>query len=241
MTKVISFSLWGDKAKYTIGAIRNAGLAPIVYPGWECWYYISTHEIVPTEYPMKGLTFPSYWKTLTSVGDHVKVKWIDRQPDWRMMFDRFLPAADPEVEVMISRDCDSRLSLREKAAVDEWLESDKGWHAMRDHPYHSVPMLGGMWGVKQGAITPDKFRMMIRTWNQQDRLQTDQEFLAQEVWPRYRNDFMVHDDGFYTHHWPCHGNKLFPKPRSGLEFVGQVFDENEITVSEHLAALAKAL
>eukprot|EP00804_Cyclotella_cryptica_P025471 CCRYP_011979-RB/>CCRYP_011979-RB protein AED:0.02 eAED:0.02 QI:717/1/1/1/1/1/2/1223/81 len=35
---------------------------------------------------------------------------------------RFLVALDPEVNAYIIRDIDSRLNLREKAAVFEWLE-----------------------------------------------------------------------------------------------------------------------
>ena len=38
---------------------------------------------------------------------------------------RFLPSLDPEVEVMMSRDLDSRLTEREAVAVREWLESGK--------------------------------------------------------------------------------------------------------------------
>ena len=34
MKKVISFSLWGDNPKYTIGAIKNAELIDTIYPGW---------------------------------------------------------------------------------------------------------------------------------------------------------------------------------------------------------------
>ena len=49
---------------------------------------------------------------------------------------------------MIVRDTDSRLGIREKLAVDEWLDSGKKLHIMRDHPYHRVPMLGGMWGCR---------------------------------------------------------------------------------------------
>ena len=35
-----------------------------------------------------------------------------------------------------SRDLDSLPTRREAAAVDEWLQSGKRLHAMRDNPYH---------------------------------------------------------------------------------------------------------
>lgn len=55
---------------------------------------------------------------------------------------RFLPAGDDHVDIMASRDLDSPLTLRELAAVNEWISSGKAWHTMRDHPMHFVAMLG---------------------------------------------------------------------------------------------------
>ena len=37
--KVISMSLYGSGKRYTIGAIRNAQLLPVIYPGWRLWIY----------------------------------------------------------------------------------------------------------------------------------------------------------------------------------------------------------
>lgn len=55
---------------------------------------------------------------------------------------RFLPVGDELVDTMASRDLDSPVSQREIDAVAEWTSSGKAWHAMRDNPYHGVPMLG---------------------------------------------------------------------------------------------------
>ena len=52
---------------------------------------------------------------------------------------------------MLSRDLDSRLSAREEAATREWLYSGLAVHAMRDHPLHTQPLMGGMWGARLGA------------------------------------------------------------------------------------------
>ena len=41
MKKIISFSLWGDNPKYTIGALKNANLALTIYPEWICRYYVA--------------------------------------------------------------------------------------------------------------------------------------------------------------------------------------------------------
>ena len=55
---------------------------------------------------------------------------------------RFFPTLDPQVDVFISRDLDSRPNKREIAAVEEWLRSDKYFHVMRDHPAHGKTFLG---------------------------------------------------------------------------------------------------
>ena len=53
-----------------------------------------------------------------------------------------------QVDVLLSRDLDSRLSPREVSAVEEWMntsievEKDKPFHVMRDHPDHGAVMLG---------------------------------------------------------------------------------------------------
>ena len=134
--KVISFCLWGDKPMYNVGAIRNAQLISQIYPDWEGWFYISSS--VPEETIKKLESF-----------DQVKVISAGSESNWSSMLWRTLPVTiDSGVEIMISRDTDCRLNLREKKAVDEWLDSGKPFHLMRDHPYHTVPIMGGMWGCR---------------------------------------------------------------------------------------------
>jgi hypothetical protein len=220
--KVIAFSLWGDDPKYNIGAVRNMQIASTLFPTWECRFYVRP---VNGSYPPAVMHLQQYSNT--------KVVFVNKPGDWTCMFDRFEAAADPRVDVMLSRDCDSRLSQRERDAVDEWLKSDKRFHIMRDHPWHSAKILGGMWGAKKG-ILPD-IKQMIAKWNQEDRWQTDQEFLASEVYDRVVDDAMIHAS-FHRFEIPA---IPFPTPRVGLEFVGEVYDENENTVQEHTEFLAR--
>jgi len=219
MLNVIAFSLWGDDPKYTVGAIKNARLALDVYPDWQCWFYMPTVDQpndVPNLVQQELLSIPN-----------VKIIHVDEPGDWRGMFWRFRPAADPLVDAFISRDCDSRLTRREAIAVDNWLRGPSLIHVMRDHPYHNTAILGGMWGAKRGAL-PDIAKLMV-AWDQEDRWQTDQEFLANIIYPRCRSMIQEHDEFF--------ANKAFPTKRVGYEFVGQIFDENDNTVQEHLNVL----
>ena len=219
MTKLITFSLWGTDLKYLVGALRNAELATVIYPDWKCRFYVG--QSVP--YP--------FIRKLSSM-ENTEVVEKAEAGDWRGMYWRFEPASEPDIEVMISRDTDSRLNKREKAAVDEWLASAAGFHIMRDHPYHRFPVLGGMWGAKSGTV-PD-MKDLIDNFAQQDQYGTDYKFFADVIMQKVKKDsILVHDEFF--------GGRPFPTEREGLEFVGQVFDENEETVKEHLEALKKGL
>lgn len=214
--KVVSFSLWGDNLKYTIGAIKNCELVNSVYPGWVSRFYIGTST--PLEIVRK----------LEKLG--AQVVMMKEPGDWRGMFWRFEAASDPNVDVMLSRDCDSRVNFREAAAVNEWLLSDKQFHIMRDHPWHGTPILGGMWGVKYPFLK--NINELMSKYEKGDFWQVDQNFLKL-LYPHIKEYCFVHDEFFEKKPWPT--------PRVGLEFVGQVFDENDSTVQEHLDVLKSRL
>ena len=206
MKKIISFSLWGDNSKYTIGAIRNAELTPIIFPGWVSRFYC-------------GLSVPtSIIETLKSL-PHTEIIIMDVDGDWSGMFWRFYACDDSDV--MLSRDTDSRLSNREKLAVDEWLKSDKDFHIMRDHPYHTTEILGGMWGVRNGLI--NNIKTIIDDYVKGNFWQVDQNFLKEKIYPIIKNNSFVHDEFMNFENW----KKSFPTERNNKEFIGDVFDENE--------------
>ena len=101
---------------------------------------------------------------------------------------RFHAASDCSVSAMISRDCDSWLSFREAIAVKEWLNSDKGFHIIRDHCYHSQKIMGGMWGIKKGVVPLMKQlcdEYIIKS-------NYDQGFLADIIYPKIVNNVLVH-------------------------------------------------
>jgi hypothetical protein len=122
---------------------------------------------------------------------------------------------------MLSRDTDSRLSNREKLAVDEWLESDKDFHIMRDHPYHNTEILGGMWGVRNGLLK--NIKELIEDYTKGDFWQVDQNFLKEKIHPLVITNSFVHDSYLKYNS----NSKQFPSKRINKEFVGDVFDENE--------------
>jgi hypothetical protein len=214
--KVISYSLWGDKPIYTVGAIKNADLAATLFPDWTCVFYCFDsvpHEII---------------KELQS-RQNVVVRRVNGEynsSDSRGMFHRFLPADEEGVEYMMSRDTDSRLSERERLAIEAWLASGADLHVMRDHPYHGVPVLGGMWGVKGGKLKGIA-RDMEEFQPSSDKGQ-DQAFLWEWVWGKVKDGELkvcVHDPFFEKTPFPAGATR--GDSNGGVWFVGQCFDEND--------------
>jgi len=198
--KIIAFSLWGDNTRYTLGALQNASLAKLVYPDWLCRFYI-------------GTSTPEYIINMLEKFNNVEIIKKEEEGDWTGMFWRFEAAADPNLDALIVRDCDSRLWFREKAAVDEWLESDKPFHIMRDNHQHSAQILGGMWGVRGGVLSDIK--KWIKEYKKESFWQVDQNFLREVIYPEVKNKVLVHDDFFEK--------EFFPTKRDPKHFVGQAY------------------
>lgn len=201
MRKIVSFSLWGDNPKYTIGAIKNASLMKDIYPDWECKIYCD--QKVPEEIT----------NNLTSTG--VKVERLNIVGDWTFATQRF-KVLDEDCDVAVFRDTDSRISKREFFAVEEWLKSDKSLHIMKDHPHHNgFPILAGMWGMKKEKFN-FKISSLLKIYRGFSHYHYDQIFLREYIWKYFSHDCLIHDEF-------CGGQK-FPTARSGTEYVGKPFE-----------------
>lgn len=164
------------------------------------------------------------------------------------MFVRFCVADISQVERFAVRDVDSRPSQREKNAVNAWIESGTDVHALRDHPYHAVWMLGGLWGAKGGVLknveqSIKRFPRSRQPYSREHQYGADQQWLWQEVWPKLQKSGLVHDS--------CLRGKFplgveFPSSNartlllsdlpddSPERFVGEIIDEHEQPNAEHL-------
>lgn len=216
MKRIVSFSLYGTSPLYLQGALRNVRLIRSIYPGWTARVYAS--EEIPED----------LLSEMRSSGAEIVRKLRTSSIDG--MFWRFLPAGEADVDAMIVRDVDSRVTAREFAAVSQWIDSGKTLHILRDHPYHRVVMLGGMWGCRRGAIAD--MQSLIARWKLWAKKGQDQDFLRDVIYPRFRNDCFVHSDLF------AYGDERaepFPLPRNRGEFVGCVYqpDRDTLTEQEH--------
>jgi hypothetical protein len=216
--RYISYSLWGDNELYNIGMIKNAQQVSEIYSGWQMIVYHDNS--VPTE-------------TL-NILENLNVKLVNVDGDTHGMFWRFFASDLIDCEYAIFRDGDSRLSVREKMAVDEWIESGKTIHVMRDHPAHQIPygnnglgILGGMWGIKGNTI-PMKDSIENFSKNKTMGYGIDQTFLK-TIYNVFENDRCTHDDFFEK--------KPFPIKRENGRFIGERMNVNDEPLNNDYLAI----
>jgi len=194
--QLLSFSLFGQHPIYCGGMIANARLAPDIYPGWRVRVYHGAE--VPCKYlatlERHGCELVEMPHVLENGLPRGTKPWPAYGPRREQSFYgrlwRFLAAQEREASHVVFRDADSRLNVRERAAVASWIESGKLAHVMHDHEHHvDKAMLAGMWGVRGGVLPISEW---LQGWSFSGEHDDDQQFLAARVWPVIQADVLIH-------------------------------------------------
>lgn len=191
---VISYSLWGSNPRYLQGALRNVVAAMDVYPDWICRFYCD--DSVPAA-------------ILNQLRDNGAEVVMRPRPSvfYEGLLWRFEVVDDPTISHFLVRDCDSVVNVKERVAVDEWLQSGKWFHAMRDFASHTEVILAGMWGGVAGVLPAvEELRREFKPLTAPTRTY-DQHLLRDCVWPIVRQSVLIHDS-IYT---GCLGSIAFPR------------------------------
>jgi len=221
---IVSFSLFGkdENDVYYRGALRNAQMYAAIRPDWHLRFYVS--RAVPE----------SVCDTLRDQSNTSVVMRADSD-DQRSTYWRFLALRDAGYSHYLFRDVDSRPSERELDAVDEWIESGRQFHVMRDHPRHGVPMLAGMWGASSAGaarvrgILPDQLKTSY--------YQVDQDFLKYHIWPIAKTDVLAHVD--FGHHFNDTETRQFRVPRKDFDYVAECHNgDDTLRFPEHRLEIA---
>jgi len=202
MKKVISYSLWGNDKKYINGALRNIDLAKEYFNDWKIRIYVSTNT------------------QFSFVSDNLEIVYRTEKQSYDGSFWRF-EACDSD-DIVIIRDLDDRLSKRHKFVVDEWLNSNKKIHIIRDHPNHLYPIMAGLWGCR-GCVFKG-ITNKIENWNNKNYYTTDQEFLRHLFNDKFIPEILIHD----PYHKTIGIENDIKLDRENYEFLGDTYDENDL-------------
>ena len=177
--KVIAFSLYGKHPKYTKGAVANARHANRAYPGWVCRFYVA--DDVP-----KGIV-----SRLRTHG--AEVVNMGQRFGSEAMFWRLFAASEPENEIVIFRDSDSRFTKCELVMVNDWLASGKKFHVMRWDYSPDVSVMGGLWGLR-GHIS--ELREPVKKCLESKNFWlkgADEKFLNKNITPKMKGKVYINE------------------------------------------------
>lgn len=215
MKHLISYSLYGNQARYTVGAIKNAAIATRIAPDYTLRFYV-------------GESVPDWVVSTLRLFPNVQIVQMTGNEDARAMFWRFYALADLDFDYVLVRDCDARLNERELAMHKEFVNSGKDFHIIKDHPTgHNYLISGGLFAAKK--ICLHDIHKLIQAWEPKNAYGNDMTFLHKIVFNRVIGDSFIHDEYFNT---PNSVKCRIPKSHT-LDMVGAAVDEYDRYVYEN--------
>jgi hypothetical protein len=217
MKQVISYSLYGKDLRFMVGAIKNAQLAQVFFPGFTVRFYV-------------GTSVPTWVRSTLWLFDNVEMVDVDLPENSLARMWRFKAICDPTVDVVLSRDCDARLSLREAEAHQEFLDSGFGFHIIRDHPTgHGYLISAGMFACRTKDL-----HFFQKIWDEtplRDTYMQDQEFMAHQIYPHVASNCLIHDEYYNYMPTPPSIKKRIERNRvNTVCHIGAALDENDVFV-----------
>lgn len=198
MNKIISISVWGDNPRYTIGFKRQYELCKEFYPDWKIKLYTDNKN---------------------RFSEFKDVDIVEISDGSYGMYWRFFSLFESEDNIVLVRDSDSRITIREKMAVDEWLSSDKKFHTFKDHEAHyEFPIIGCAFGLK-GRLAESLLDKMQSYRKAYPVYLGDQYYLRDVVWPEVKNSSLIHSmhEGWFK--------ETRIKLKNRYSFCGNGYDE----------------
>lgn len=135
LTNYISYSLFGTGEEYLNGTIMNIKNNATLMPGWVSVVYVS--ESMYSQYGQILRKLPCKIVTVKSEENQISTIW------------RFFATDLVDSELILFRDCDSIITEREIVLINQWVNSNKALHIIRDHPSHVSSIMAGLCGVRK--------------------------------------------------------------------------------------------
>lgn len=189
--KLICYALFNgnaepfEKMAYLRGFYFNCRMNNFIYPDWRT--HLEVDRAIYSEF--KTLFDWLVENNNLSLNVNENTPALCEGMLWRMK-----PMFYPHVTHILCRDCDSITTYREAGAVQRWLESGLGAHAINDNAAHGG-LMGGMVGFNTAQIKA------IMGWNSWEDLVarfdlsqrgSDQNLLNYKMGPVIKDHLMLH-------------------------------------------------
>jgi hypothetical protein len=183
MKKIIVYSIFGQEEFYRKGLIDNLKIIDVMFPDFVTRIYADA-------------TLPAdFVRTLE--GPNVEIVIKKSEYPYHGLLWRFLPLLEPEVFSVI-RDCDQRLTERDRWMYDDFHSTGRNYFVIRDLPGCKSPLMAGGWGfqgIKEGV-------QVVKLWDEWRKSQKllpggylwDQGFLGKKIYPKIRHQLTTYTD-----------------------------------------------
>lgn len=212
--KVVSFCIYGSNEKYCRGLLENIEIITDKLPDFHIFIYV-------------GDNVPKEWIDKYNKSDKVKLIYTNRIGHDNMI-NRFLAIDEPNVDLMIVRDADSRIHDRDLWCIYHFIHSGFAAHTIRDHQFHVTQIMGGLWGLKKNVLNGKTISELYSLYNSKNvvvnQVQHDQYFLRDMLYNLIKPNLIIY--GLYSD--LCFGRDenflIIPFPVKNNDFCGQVID-----------------
>lgn len=200
MVNVFSFCLYGPENPYYYrGLLENIWLIGKYFPDWKVYVYL-------------GTDVPQSMRDWLSVCSSVVLRETGVTGPKTMVY-RFFAIDEPEVDLMLVRDADSRVHWKDRWAIREFLrQPEYVGHSIRDNVVHKVELCGGLWGMRKipGVTIQGLYDRYVREYVESGHPSIngyDQTFLTYYVYPVLKSRLLLH-----------YSNKCILPGETGVEF-----------------------
>jgi hypothetical protein len=194
MVNTFSFCLYGpENSRYYPGLLENIYLAGMYFPDWKVYIYYAPDVDESMIHKLQACSSVVLRPTgVTGAAN---------------MIHRFYAIDEPDVNIMMVRDADSRIHWKDRWAIREFVKDPRFIaHTIRDNVQHTAYMMGGLWGMRKCGINMHELYSKFED-SKGYRLAHDQNFLADMVYPLVKERLLVH-----------YSNKRLMEGEYGVEF-----------------------
>jgi hypothetical protein len=182
MVNVFSFCLYGppNQSYYPMPTLQNIHLIRKYFPDWKVYLY--TAPDVDPEFLEQVAMY-----------SNVVIRPTEKLGAVNMFY-RFFAIDEPDVEIMMVRDLDSRVHWKDRWAINQFLNNIQyDSHIIRDNIEHTSKMMGGLWGMRKidGLIIEYLYKLYKESPSDRG-YGADQSFLTDYVYPYLWKNALVH-------------------------------------------------
>lgn len=205
-SKIIAMSLPADSKIHLYGVLRNVQLTRVLMPDW-----------ILRVYTANGISERWLNKFKKLKAQIVRVT----NPKTPIELAPFKIIQDEKVDIFVIRNATSRLSERDVSSIEDWINTNAGFHCIRDHPRHKNMKLAGYGTV--GGKRKILAQLLKQPWKYLNSLTVSPwTWLQDHLYPAIEDTIMCHDS-VSCRSWPK--SKPFRVKRFKNEYIGRKFNE----------------